>query len=153
MGRVNITSNGTKKPSIELLNAKIAKNFRFLQIFIIFVVAQKQQFSTLTIMATNDNKKPEIKIELTPEIAAGHYANLAVVAHSPNEFFIDFINVAPNMPQARVQSRIIMTPENMKNLVLALRDNLQKYEQTFGQIKPKTPSNKSGNDIPNPFQA
>ncbi|MBO5780739.1 MAG: DUF3467 domain-containing protein [Muribaculaceae bacterium] len=104
-------------------------------------------------MATNDNKKPEIKIELTPEIAAGHYANLAVVAHSPNEFFIDFINVAPNMPQARVQSRIIMTPENMKNLVLALRDNLQKYEQTFGQIKPKTPSNKSGNDIPNPFQA
>lgn len=73
----------------------------------------------------NDNKK-EIKIELTPEVAGGHYANLAVIAHSPNEFFIDFINVAPNMPQARVQTRVIMAPENAKNLLFALRDNIQK---------------------------
>ena len=48
-----------------------------------------------------DNKQ-EIKIELTPEIASGNYSNLAVISHTPGEFFIDFINVAPNMPQARV---------------------------------------------------
>lgn len=101
----------------------------------------------------NDNKK-EIKIELTPEIAGGHYSNLAVISHSPNEFFIDFIAVAPNMPQARVQSRIIMTPENVKNLMFALRDNVQKYEKTFGEIKPKqAPSQNNGNDLPNPFMA
>lgn len=71
-----------------------------------------------------DNKQPkqELKIELTPEVAAGHYSNLAVISHSGNEFFIDYINVAPNMPQAKVQSRIIMTPENAKNLLFALRD-------------------------------
>lgn len=74
-----------------------------------------------------DNKN-EIKIDLTPEVAAGHYSNLAIISHSPNEFVLDFINMAPNMPQARVQSRIIMTPENVKNLLFALRDNVQKYE-------------------------
>ena len=70
-----------------------------------------------------DNKqKPqnEIKIELTPEVAHGHYSNLAMIAHSPNEFVMDFINMIPNPPQARVQSRIIMTPENAKNLFFAL---------------------------------
>ena len=63
-----------------------------------------------------EQKKNEIKIELTPEVANGHYANLAVISHSASEFFLDFIAVAPNMPQAKVQSRIIMTPENAKNL-------------------------------------
>ena len=102
-----------------------------------------------------DNKN-EIKIDLTPEIAAGHYANLAIISHSGNEFVIDFINMAPNMPQARVLSRIIMTPENAKNVLFALRDNLAKYEATFGEIKHKTPKNNQGNnggDIPNPFMA
>lgn len=83
-------------------------------------------------MENNNNKQQELKIELTPEVAAGHYSNLAVISHSGNEFFLDFISVAPNMPQAKVQSRIIMTPENAKNLLFALRDNLNKYEQTFG---------------------
>ena len=104
-----------------------------------------------------EQKKNEIKIELTPEVANGHYANLAVISHSASEFFLDFIAVAPNMPQAKVQSRIIMTPENAKNLLFALRDNLQKYESTFGEIERKMPKNgnkgNSGNDIPNPFMA
>ena len=89
----------------------------------------------------SNQQKNEIKIELTPEVANGHYSNLAMIAHSPAEFFIDFIAMAPNMPQAKVQSRIIMTPENAKNLLFALRDNLAKYEQTFGEIERKMPLN------------
>lgn len=103
----------------------------------------------------NENKK-ELKVELTPEVAAGHYANFAVIAHSANEFFIDFVAVAPNMPQAKVQSRIIMTPENAKNVLFALRDNLAKYEATFGEITHRTLRNQGGNgggDLPNPFMA
>ena len=72
------------------------------------------------------DKKQELKIELAPEIAGGHYSNLALIAHSANEFFLDFICVAPNMPQARVQSRIVMSPENAKTLLFALRDNSAK---------------------------
>ena len=100
-------------------------------------------------------KQQELKIELTPEVAAGHYANLAVISHSGQEFFLDFIAVAPNMPQAKVQSRVIMTPENAKNLLFALRDNIAKYEQNFGEIKRKAPVAGAGNPggIPNPFEA
>lgn len=103
----------------------------------------------------NENKT-EIKVELTPEVAAGHYANFAVIAHSANEFFIDFVSVAPNMPQAKVQSRIIMTPENAKNVLFALRDNINKYEAMFGEIKHKTPKNPNAannGELPNPFMA
>lgn len=88
-----------------------------------------------------EQKKQELKIEISPEVAPGHYSNLAVISHSANEFFIDYISVVPNMPQARVLSRIVMTPENAKNLLFALRDNLAKYEATFGEIERKTPVN------------
>ena len=102
----------------------------------------------------NENKN-EIKIELTPEVANGHYSNLAMIAHSAGEFFIDFIAMAPNMPQAKVQSRIIMTPENVKNLLFALNDNIKKYETTFGEIERKLPKAQQNNGangaIPNPF--
>ena len=91
-----------------------------------------------------NNEKREIKIELTPEMASGKYANLAIISHSANEFFMDFISVVPNSPQARVQSRIIMTPENAKQVLFALQQNIEKYEMTFGEIKPRTPGNGNG---------
>ena len=65
------------------------------------------------------SKQQEIKIELSPEVASGLYSNLAIINHGAGEFFLDFITVAPNMPQAKVQSRVIMTPENAKNLLFA----------------------------------
>lgn len=99
-----------------------------------------------------EKKQQELKIELTPEVAAGHYSNFTVISHSGTEFFLDFIAVAPNMPQAKVQSRVIMTPENAKNLLMALSENIKRYESTFGEIKRSVPrQNDGGNDIPNPF--
>ena len=100
----------------------------------------------------NDN---QLKIEVSSEVAAGHYSNLAMLAHTPGEFFIDFINVGPNMPQAKVLSRIIMSPENAKNLMFALQDNIRKYEQVFGEIQRKVPVNNGNNsgETPNPFMA
>jgi len=98
-------------------------------------------------------KKQEIKIELPPEISGGQYSNLALISHGPNEFFLDFISIAPNMPQARVLSRIVMAPENAKTLLFALRDNVAKYEQTFGEIQRKTPQTPHKGGIPNPFEA
>ncbi|MDE5843582.1 MAG: DUF3467 domain-containing protein, partial [Muribaculaceae bacterium] len=40
-----------------------------------------------------------------------------------------------------VVSRIVMSPENAKQLMFALTDNVQKYEAQFGEIKPRTPRN------------
>ncbi|MDE6536333.1 MAG: DUF3467 domain-containing protein [Muribaculaceae bacterium] len=106
-------------------------------------------------MAQNQNQQQELKIELSPEVAKGNYCNLAMIAHGPNEFFMDFITVAPNMNPARVQTRVIMTPENAKQLLHALAENVQRYEKTFGEIKPRQPKQNPGQNggIPNPFMA
>ena len=96
-------------------------------------------------------EKKEIKIEISPEVAQGKYATLAVISHGPAEFFFDMICLTPNTPQAKVQSRIIMTPENAKQLLFALQDNINKYEKNFGTIVPRVPGNgNQGGNVP-PF--
>jgi hypothetical protein len=96
-----------------------------------------------------DPKKNQINIELSEEIAEGVYANLAMIAHSNSEFVIDFIRLMPGVPKAKVKSRIVVTPEHAKRLLYALKDNIEKYEETFGAIKktdeaPKFPINFGG---------
>lgn len=83
----------------------------------------------------NNNAENQISIELKDEVASGIYSNLAVITHSHSEFVTDFIQMLPGLPKAQVKSRVIMTPLNAKRLLQALHDNIQKYEQTFGQIK------------------
>ncbi len=77
----------------------------------------------------------QINIELGEKEAEGTYSNLAIITHSPAEFVIDFTRILPGVPKARVQARIIMTPQHSKLLMNALRDNIQKYEDKFGEIK------------------
>lgn len=76
----------------------------------------------------------KMKINLPAEVAEGTYSNLAIIAHSPSEFIIDFVRVMPGLQQSNVQSRIILTPEHAKKLLFALQDNVHKYEQQFGTI-------------------
>ncbi len=84
----------------------------------------------------DDNKKQnQINIELNEEVAQGIYSNLAIITHSSAEFVMDFVRVMPGVPKARVQSRIILTPEHAKRLLLALQDNIAKYESVHGKIK------------------
>ena len=77
----------------------------------------------------------QINIELSEEIAEGIYSNLAMIAHSNSEFVIDFIRLMPGVPKAKVKSRIVITPEHAKRLLAALKDNISKYEASFGAIK------------------
>ncbi len=103
-------------------------------------------------MANDNQKQNQIQIEVPTDEMQGRYANLAVISHGPNDFFIDMVMLAPNMPKARVQSRIIMTPENAKQLLIALNENIQKYESTFGEITPRQPRRNADNimDFPLP---
>ncbi len=80
-------------------------------------------------------QESQINIELSEEVAEGVYANLAMIAHSNSEFVIDFIRLMPGVPKAKVKARIILTPEHAKRLLSALSDNVQKYEDAFGDIK------------------
>ena len=91
-------------------------------------------------MANEQQNPNQIKIELPKEELQGRYANMAMIAHGPNDFFLDMILRGPNMPQARVQSRIIMAPQHANELMFALQDNIRRYEQTFGEIQMKRPA-------------
>lgn len=81
--------------------------------------------------------KGQLNIELSEEIAQGIYSNLAVITHSNSEFVIDFVRIMPGIKKANVKSRIILTPEHAKRLLIALQDNLNKYESTHGPINIK----------------
>ena len=82
----------------------------------------------------NQPQKKEIGIELTKETAAGNYSNLAIITHSKNEVITDFAASLPGMPKPEVVSRIVMTPANAKRLMLALQDNIAKYENAYGTV-------------------
>ena len=86
-------------------------------------------------MKKDKSKENNINIELDESIAQGLYSNLVIVNHSPTEFVLDFINVMPGAPKAKVRSRIILTPEHTKKFINALDENLNKYEKSFGKIK------------------
>ena len=80
------------------------------------------------------NQPPQLNIELDEKTAEGVYSNLVMIAHSPEEFILDFIRVMPGVPKAKVKSRIIITPQHAQRLLAALDENLDRYEQTYGEI-------------------
>lgn len=86
--------------------------------------------------ATSQN---QLNIELKEDIAEGIYSNLVMIAHSPEEFILDFIRVMPGVPKARVKSRIIVTPQHAKRLLRALAENIERYERAHGAIEERTP--------------
>lgn len=85
-------------------------------------------------MAEQEKNDGQLKIELTPEVAEGIYANLAIITHSSAEVVLDFVRILPGVPKANVKSRIVLAPEHAKRLLFALQDNIVKYEKAFGTI-------------------
>ncbi len=81
-----------------------------------------------------EEQQKKVSVALPPDVAQGVYANLAVIAHSPSEFVIDFIRTVPGV-QPTVKSRVIMTPDNVKKFLAALQENVRNYESQYGQIE------------------
>lgn len=83
----------------------------------------------------NEVKKPQgLEIQLDEQVAQGNYCNLALIAHSTSEFIIDFATMLPGLPKARIKSRVVLTPEHAKRLLLSLQENVSRYENSFGKI-------------------
>ncbi len=93
-------------------------------------------------MDEKKNNPNQLNVELPAEIARGVYTNLAVISHSNSEFVMDFIQALPGTPKAEVRSRIIMTPFHAKRLLMALKDNIEKFERNFGEVPVQ-----GGNDL------
>ena len=86
-------------------------------------------------MSDNNQQQGQINIELDEKVAEGIYSNLAIINHSSSEFVVDFVSIMPGAPKANVKSRIILTPQHAKRLVRALKDNITRFESSFGEIK------------------
>lgn len=85
-------------------------------------------------MDNQDNNQNQINIELPEDIAEGIYSNFAIIAHSNQEFIVDFVRMMPGLPKAKVKSRIVLSPQHAKRLVKALQENVSKFENQFGVI-------------------
>lgn len=75
-----------------------------------------------------------IRVEI-PTTVTSVYANMIMVSHTQNEIVLDAGQLLPpDQTVCRVQERLILTPVNAKRLLLALADNLRKYEERFGVL-------------------
>ena len=89
---------------------------------------------------SEEKKQEGLNIELTEEVAEGTYSNIAIINHSPSEFVVDFIQMMPGVPKAKVKSRIILTPQHAKRLMNDLNDNISKFQAQHGEIKDVDPT-------------
>ena len=89
---------------------------------------------------SKEKKQEGLNIELTEEVAEGTYSNIAIINHSPSEFVVDFLQMMPGVPKAKVKSRIILTPQHAKRLMNALNDNISKFQAQHGEIKDVDPT-------------
>ncbi|MEK7576385.1 MAG: DUF3467 domain-containing protein [Patescibacteria group bacterium] len=74
----------------------------------------------------------QIQIKASDSDLKGVYSNMMQVAHTQEEFVIDFMNITP--PVGVLASRVIVSPSHVKRIIAALADNLKKYEENFGNV-------------------
>jgi hypothetical protein len=75
-------------------------------------------------------------VKARDEILGGAYANSMFVAHTREEFVMDFLYMSPS--QAVLNARVITSPGHMKRIIRALSENLRRYEEQHGQIQEAT---------------
>ena len=98
----------------------------------------------------SEPEKKQLQIEIDDVTAQGMYSNLAFIAHSEQEFVMDFMFLSPQQPKAKVRSRIITSPQHAKRFMAALIDNIKKFEARFGEIKGNVaPMDNMGNGLIN----
>ncbi|MBI4090130.1 MAG: DUF3467 domain-containing protein [Candidatus Kerfeldbacteria bacterium] len=84
---------------------------------------------------TNGQPRQQMNIQSDPVTLRGVYANMMLVAHTPEEFVLDFMNFVPGQPQGHHVGRIMTSPGHLKRIIAALAENLKRYETQFGPVK------------------
>lgn len=75
----------------------------------------------------------QLRLEIPANLNAA-YSNAVIVSQTNTEIVLDFLQVMPNDPRARVQTRVVMTPVNAKLFLRALENNLSRYEDKHGEV-------------------
>jgi len=79
------------------------------------------------------SEKKEIKLRIPEQVQPGVYANNTMIAHTREEFVLDFVIMAPGV--ANVVSRVVVSPGHLKRMLSALESGMRKYEANFGPVQ------------------
>ncbi len=93
-------------------------------------------------MTEQQQPSKQIQIKATDEKLKGEYANVMQVLHTKEEFVIDFLNIFP--PTGTLNSRVIVSPGHFKRMLVAMQENLAKYEAQFGSVAPSEAPTQQG---------
>jgi hypothetical protein len=89
---------------------------------------------------TSQNK---LQLKADDATLRGVYSNNMQVAHTKDEFIIDFMNMFP--PVATLNARVIVSPGHMKRMLAVIADNVKRYEEANGVIQAASaPDNEMG---------
>ena len=85
-------------------------------------------------MADEPVPTSKIHVQIDDDLAQGVYTNLVLINHAETEFVLDFAFLPPGGPRAKVRARVVSSPRHTKRLLIALRKNLERYEERYGTI-------------------
>jgi len=86
-------------------------------------------------MSNPNPPQNQLQIKIDEKVGEGTYANFFMITNSPSEFIVDCGRILPGIPDARIYSRVLMTPSHAKQLMQLLEKNIESYENQFGEIK------------------
>ncbi len=82
---------------------------------------------------SNQAQNPKKEIKIADNVPGAEYANAMQANHNSDEFQLVFLNILGG--SGKVSGKIITSPGHFKRMLLAMQDNLKKYEDQFGEIK------------------
>lgn len=81
-------------------------------------------------------ERMKITYQVDPAAERGFYANSVTIFHGETEFLFDFgLSMPGPKPLVKIFSRVVTSPQHAKRFLMALADNIQKFEEKFGPIK------------------
>jgi Protein of unknown function (DUF3467) len=86
-------------------------------------------------LMTEPPKPPQqVQIKADEKELLGQYSNLVVVHHNAEEFTLNFVYIFPTVPQGKLVASLIVSPAHARRLMLALQENIARYETEFGPL-------------------
>jgi hypothetical protein len=86
-------------------------------------------------MANQNPQQKQLNLKIDEKVGEGIYANFFMITNSPSEFIMDCGRILPGLPDARIYSRVVMTPSHAKQLLQLLQKNMDAYEKQHGEVK------------------
>ncbi|HRY84435.1 MAG TPA: DUF3467 domain-containing protein [Candidatus Cloacimonadota bacterium] len=77
----------------------------------------------------------QLNIKIDEKVGEGTYSNFFLITNSPSEFILDFGRILPGIPDAKIYTRVVTTPQHAKQFLQALEKNIENFENQFGEIK------------------